>query len=265
MRVVLIGFGAIAQTMCDLWPNDRGITLAGVLVRPDRAQSVGPQLPAGVEAVESVEAALALGPDLVAECAGHQALRELCPAILEAGVDVACVSNGVLADDGVRADLLDAAQRGRAQLQVCAGALSGIDGLAAAARAGLDTVLHTVVKPPHAWRGTPAEDAVALDNLTEPTTVFEGSARDAASRFPANANATATTALAGVGLDATRVRLVADPDAEGNSHTLTVAGAFGRFETTIQGTPLAANPKTSALTAYSLLRAIERPGSALYL
>lgn len=263
MRIVLIGFGAIARSVCALWPQDRGIELVGVLVRPGRAAALGPELPAGARAVESVQEVRALAPDLVAECAGHAAVRELCPALLEAGVDVATVSNGVLADDAVRAELLAAARRGGAQLQVCAGALTGIDGLAAAARAGLDSVLHTVVKPPRAWQGTPAEETLALAELSAPANVFEGSAREAARRFPANANATATTALAGLGLDATQVRLVADPGAEGNSHILTVAGAFGRFETTIQGHPLAANPKTSALTAYSLLRAIEQPGSAL--
>ena len=263
MRVVLIGFGAVGRTVCDLWPKEREIALTGVLVRPGRGQALDAQLPAGAQAVESVQDTLALAPDLVAECAGHGAVRELCPAILEAGVDVATISNGVLANDVLRADLLDAARCGAAQLRVCAGALTGIDGLAAAARAGLDNVLHTVVKPPLAWRGTPAEATVALEDLSEPATVFDGSARKAAHRFPANANATATTALAGLGLDATRVRLIADPNAEGNSHILSVSGMFGWFETTIYGNPLAANPKTSALTAYSLLRAIEQPGSAL--
>jgi aspartate dehydrogenase len=120
-----------------------------------------------------------------------------------------------------------------------------------------------VVKPPLAWKSTPAEETVALDALTERTTVFKSSARKAARRFPANV--TATTALAGLGLDATRVRSIADPEAEGNSHMLSVGGAFGRFETTIQGHPVAANPKTSALTAYSLLRAVEHLGSAFYI
>jgi aspartate dehydrogenase len=94
LRVVLIGFGAIAQAMCELWPTDRDVVLTGVLVRPGRAEALGRHLPPGVAAVESVADALALAPDLVAECAGHGAVREHCPSILEAGVDVATVSNG---------------------------------------------------------------------------------------------------------------------------------------------------------------------------
>jgi aspartate dehydrogenase len=265
MRVVLIGYGAIAQTLCRLWPRDAGVELAGVLVRPGRAAALADRLPDGVPAVESVPAALDLYPDLVAECAGHGAVRESCPAILAGGVDVATVSNGVLADDAVLDSLVNAARRGGAQLRVCAGALTGIDGLAAAAYAGLDSVVHTVVKPPRAWTGTPAEDAVDLAALRRATPVFEGSARAAAMRYPANANATATTALAGLGLDATAVRLVADPEADGNRHVLKVAGAFGRFDVEIAGRPLDANPKTSSLTAYSLLRAIAGQGAAVVL
>jgi predicted dinucleotide-utilizing enzyme len=73
-----------------------------------------------------------------------------------------------------------------------------------------------------------------------------------------NANATVVTALAGVGLDKTRVEMVADPTVRINGHRITARGAFGRLELSLENNPLATNPKSSELTALSLVRLIEQ-------
>jgi aspartate dehydrogenase len=204
-------------------------------------------------------------PDLLVECAGHGALIEHVIPALRAGVSAVAVSTGALSDARVYAQLEDAARAGGARVHLTPGAVGAIDALAAARLGGLDRVTYVGRKPPLAWRDTPAEARVNLDSLRESTTIFEGSARDAAALYPRNANVAATVALAGLGLDETMVRLEADPAISENVHSIAAEGAFGRFEITLYGRPLASNPKTSALTVFSVARAVKALAAPLSL
>ena len=97
-----------------------------------------------------------------------------------------------------------------------------------------------------------------LDAVTAETTLYQGKADEAATRYPQNANVAATLALAGAGFANTDVRLVADPAAGGNIHQVRAEGAFGAFDIEIRGKPLPDNPKTSTLAAHSVVAEIRR-------
>ena len=121
---------------------------------------------------------------------------------------------------------------------------------------GLTAVRYRSRKPPAAWRGSPAEQVADLGKLTSRTVLYRGNAGEAALRYPQNANVAAAVALAGLGFDATQVELVADPEAPGNVHEIEAESAAGRFAITLQGKPSRTNPKTSALAALSVARAL---------
>lgn len=249
----MIGFGAMGrEVMTALSRLGETGTLKGVLVRPGR-DAPG--------AVHDVQALIAARPEVVMECAGHSAVKEFAAPLLRAGIDVIISSVGVLADDQVRNELLDAEQGGGRAL-LPAGAIAGLDGLLAARLAGLDEVIYTSFKPPHAWRGTAAEQVLDLNHSEPEREFFAGTAREAALAYPKNVNVGVAIALVGLGMDKTWVRLVSSRNVTDPLGRIEARGAFGHFRFDIFARAAADNPKTSALTAYSILQCA-RLGGAL--
>ncbi len=262
MHLGLIGFGNIATALAGLLAGGpvSGVT---VLVRPEaeaRAAAAAKDLrsPVAIGIVTSPGRLLAAGPDVVAECAGHGAVEALGADILSAGCDLIVASVGALADDDLRHRLDAAARSGGGRLILPSGAIGGLDLLTAIAPAGGLNVTYRGIKPPAAWKDTPAEDIVDLDNLTAPARFFAGTAREAARLYPKNANVVAALALAGAGFDATRVELIADPAAPGNRHAYDVVSPLCRYSVDIAAAASSGNVRTSATTAYSMLAEIRR-------
>ena len=260
--IASIGYGAMARALqAGLARNSDSLRLSGALVRSTADQ----EATTNFTLWQSLQELIAAKPDLVVECAGHSAAREVVPALLEAGIDVIIASVGALSDSQTRDRIDRAAQTGKARATVVSGAIGGLDVLRAAALAGLDEVTYVGRKPPAAWKGTPAEHLLDLDVLRESTEFFNGDAASAAAEYPKNANVTAAVALAGLGFDRTRVRLVADPHQQTNSHELEAIGPFGQFRIILDNNPLPENPKTSWLAALSAEQAVFRHFSNLEL
>ncbi|WP_370680136.1 aspartate dehydrogenase [Comamonas sp. GB3 AK4-5] len=259
LRVALVGCGAIGSEVLQRLsqePGLAGLRVDWVLARQPRPATQA-LLARHAPAAQLVSALPADAmPDLLVECAGHAAIASHVLPALRRGIPCLVVSVGALGTPGLVEQLADAAQQGRTRVQLLAGAIGAIDALAAAREGGLDSVTYTGTKPALAWTGTPAEALCDLQGLQQPVCFFSGSAREAARQFPRNANVAATVALAGLGLDATQVRLVAHPHSQENVHQIQAHGAFGRLALELAGQPLAANPKTSALTVFSVLRAL---------
>lgn len=261
MKIGLIGHGAVALQALGAMAKAKRPLLEAliVLVRPESVakarDALAPfkgSLAGRIDIVESVEALIEARPAMVAEAAGHDAVRLCGQAILEAGVDFLVTSAGALAFPDIRAALDKGARKSGAHWDICAGAVGGLDILAAAKLSGLDDVFYTSRKAPKAWRGTPAEKLVDLDALTQAVTFYEGSAEAAARDYPQNANVAATIALKGAGFERTRVRLVADPAATRNVHEIAIRSACADVEIRIAGAPSPDNPKTSLTTGYAL-------------
>jgi aspartate dehydrogenase len=250
LKVAVVGYGAIGSFLIEGLHVEPAIEVTAVFAVPAPRSATVP-------VVRSIEELLSTGPDLVVECAGHQALKEAGEIVIHAGVDLLVASVGALADPILEGSLRRAASTG-GRLIIPGGALGGVDALSAAREAGLETVEYTGRKAPAAWKGTAADDLIDLASISSASTFLECDARTAALRFPQNANVVAAIALAGIGFEKTKVRLIVDPAASGNHHTFTARGAFGEISTSIRSITLPSNPKTSVLAPFSLLQTIKK-------
>ena len=295
MDITLIGFGAIGQSICRRLMGSPHVRVTHVVVRAARVAEVqaaleamavaaAPDARGGMTVAEQSRAnkagALAVAEvpfdaTLALECAGHEALTHHVLPALARGTECAVLSVGALAEAGLPERLADAAAQGGTQVHLLSGAIGGIEALAAARLAGLDEVTYTGRKPPSSWAPaatasttenapfSEGKQAVALVLHAQLTIILEASAREAARLYPKNANVAATIALAGLGLDATKVRLISDPTVTENVHEIYAKGAFGEMRIEMRGKPLADNPKTSALTVLSALRFLNNRASSL--
>jgi aspartate dehydrogenase len=250
MRVGLIGLGAIGRGVLRLLRTTDDVELVGALVADPR-KSRGQGTPPICGALDQL---LETRPEVIVELAGHAALGCYGPPILRAGIDLIVVSVGALADPDVERAIVEAARAGGSRVIVASGAIGALDAIASAAVCGgLTRVTHTTRKPARALL-EPAEAA----HLKEARELFRGSAREGALRFPESINVAAAVSLAGIGLDRTEVRVIADPSVDRNSHEVVAQGEFGDLRFEIRNIPSDDNPRTGRLVAMSIVHALRR-------
>ena len=258
-KVALIGFGSIARILVK-----SGLKPEVVLVRKDYDRLFRKQYP-GLTSVSSIGDLLDCEIDIVVECASQQAVREFGEAVLNSGTDLLVVSTGVFADNRFLKNLLEFGTKSGSRIIIPAGAIAGIDGLSALSLGGLEEVRYISKKPPNAWEGTPAEELYNLKEISESTVIFSGRAAQAATQYPKNANLAVTVALAGIGVTRTQVELVADPDLNMNQGRIEASGRLGKLVVDLTGSAAPDNPKTSEITAFSILHCLMKEQGVMVL
>ena len=262
LRIAFVGWGAIARA-CVAALDELGANVELVAIAVRRPDVVRPNLPTRPLRILTDPSELAAcGLDVVVEAAGRDAVGPWGFASLNAGLDFIVSSVSAFADPVLLASMIKAAEQSGTSLRVQPGALAGIDALASARAMGIETVEHRIVKPPGAWRGTPAQEIIELDQIGDTTIIHQSNATEAADRFPKNANVAMTTALAGIGAERTQITMIADPNSTTNRHEIDAAGAFGQLSISIANNPLPDNPKTSAMAALNLARVLANQTAA---
>jgi len=265
LHVSMIGCGAIGIGVMELLKSDPEVTFDLIIVPEAHMESARTAVSALAPQARVVDRLNAQDrhPDLLVECAGHHAIEEHIIPALQRGIPCMVVSIGALSEPGLVERLEAAARAGKTQVQLLSGAIGAIDALSAARVGGLDSVVYTGRKPPGAWKDTPADGPFDLDHLQTATVIFEGT------RAKQHACIRRTPTLPPpcrwpVSGWITR-KCVCWPIRPSPKTCINVEakGAFGGFELTMRGKPLAANPKTSALTVFSVVRALANRAHAL--
>jgi aspartate dehydrogenase len=202
-------------------------------------------------------AELAEEADVVVECLPAQRFAAVAYPTIERGRIFMPLSVGALIDHMA---LIKRARATGARIVVPTGALLGLDAVRAASEGRIASVRIVTRKPPAGLAGAPLLTArgIVLDGLKEPLKVFEGSAREAIAGFPANVNVAVALSLAGIGPDATRAEIWADPSVTRNTHTILVKSDSSDLTMTIENIPSEENPRTGKITALSVLAALRR-------
>jgi aspartate dehydrogenase len=252
VKLGLIGYGAIGKHIEAAGLEN--IELVSVLVKRPRNEG---------RLTHDPERFFAHGFDAVVECAGHEAVRAHGERVLDRGADLLVTSVGAFTDDALFDRLLAAAKANGRRLILPSAGIGALDILSGAAVGGLDSVTVTVRKDPSAWKGTVAETLCDLDALTEPLVLFDGPVREGARLYPQNVNISAAAAIAGIGLDRTRVMIVADPTITTHIVELEARGAFGHFTFKEDVAVSEENRKTGKLVTMAMVKSVRQLASTL--
>ncbi|WP_209123418.1 aspartate dehydrogenase [Alkalihalobacillus sp. BA299] len=190
--------------------------------------------------------------DLVIEAANLEVAKQYAPLILRNGKNLLVISVGAFADTEFDAKIKRICKEFKTTVYLPSGAIGGLDIIKSAIAADtVDYVSITTRKPAH---------SLITQEITEAKVIYEGSAKEAIAQFPKNVNVSIVLSLAGIGVEATKVKIIADPTIDKNIHTIEAKGAFGTFSINIENNPMPSNPKTSFLAALSILSTLKNIG-----
>jgi len=242
-KIGLIGFGVIGSYLFRR-VEEEGLMETGFIFEVDqkKTESVDPSL-----LLTSFDDFEKRPVDLVVEAAIAQVVRELGPRILEKS-DLLILSLCSLADDDFRQRMEATAKTSGTRIYVPHGAILGLDGIHDG-REVIEEVQITTTKNPKNL-GLPDEGA------TQPVVVYEGPTRGACERFPRNVNVHASIALAGLGFDKTRSKIVADPGTNKMTQMIEVTGRGLHWK--IQTESIPAGAVTGAYTPESAYQTVRR-------
>lgn len=260
-RVGIAGLGAIGNSLATILDKGiLGLELAAIAVRNPAKHTAF--LSGLVQTPQCVPIErLAELCDIVVECAPAALLPAIATPVLRAGKKLVVLSSGALL---ANPDLIKLAEKHGGQILVPTGALLGLDAVTAAAEGTIHSVRMVTRKPVKGLRGAPYLEAhgIAIDDIKEPTRIFNGTAREAAVGFPANLNVAVALSLAGIGPDRTQLEIWADPALTRNTHTIHVDADSASFTMSIENIP-SENPKTGRITALSVAALLKKMQSPL--
>lgn len=192
---------------------------------------------------------------IVVECLPPQMLAEVAQPVLASGRTMVVASIGGLLRQPA---LLALADKGPGRLVLPSGALGGLDAVRAIAGHPQAEVRLISSKPVTGFEPSAylASQGIELDRITTRTTLFDGPAVKGVRLFPRNVNVVAALALAGIGPEKTRLTLRADPALTSNTHRIEAQSPLSRLTVEIANLPDPQNPRSSAITAWSIIASL---------
>ncbi len=208
---------------------------------------------------ENVGLLAASSVDLVIEAASQDAVRDNALSILQNRKDMMIMSVGALLDESVFEIVSEGCKDFNKRVFLPSGAIAGLDSIRAV-KDELESIILITTKNPKSLKGAKFFETskTSPDEIKESTVIYDGTAEEAVRLFPTNINVAALISLAGIGSTKTKVRIVADPKTDKNTHEIQASGKFGNFSIKIENVPSESNPKTSRLAILSAIECLRK-------
>ncbi|MCY3854160.1 MAG: aspartate dehydrogenase [Thaumarchaeota archaeon] len=192
--------------------------------------------------------------DLVVEAASQQAVRDFALTIIQNKKDLMILSVGALVDESIFDVLTEASRKFNTNIFLPSGAIVGLDGIKSI-KNELRSITLVTKKNPTSFQGAKffKNNKIKINDIQNPLILFDGTAKNAIPLFQQNVNVAALLSLAGIGINKTNVKIIADPNLNKNLHIIKAQGEFGKITIKIENN-VSSNPKTSRL---AILSAIE--------
>lgn len=209
------------------------------------------------KAYKSLEGMIIDKPDYIIEAASPDVVRDVAISILENNINLIPLSIGALADDVFYKEVEQMARDNKCKVYLVSGGVGGFDILSSAVLMEDVDVKITTEKAPRSLNGAPFLRGRELSNeYTED--VFTGTAREAIKVFPRNINVGVATALATTGVDNTDVTIRSIPGLNSNKHNIELKGNTVKINISIESIPSVENPKSSPISAWSVVSLLKR-------
>lgn len=231
-RVGLIGFGFVGANLYRAISSGECKGLEVVFVW-NRSRDKLANIPQNI-VLDDLSGFARARPDIIVESAHPDVSRAHGAAFL-ASCDYMPLSVTALVDDNLRDSLVAAASRNGHHLIIPQGALVGTDALLAWRHMWRDVTITFRKHPNNIELGAVNRDA---KDIVSETVIFDGSVREIAPLFPRNVNTMVTCALATVGLDRCRGRMIADPALDHAVAEVEAWGTDGSYLTTVKRQPM---------------------------
>lgn len=166
----------------------------------------------GAKVLSALEADSFKGLDLVVECANAEVLAQNIENILGYS-DFLPFSMTAFRDDVLYARAKELSEKNHTRVFLPHGAILGLDGIFDGRPVLNEVTIETIKNPKSLGR----ED-------DERTVLYDGPTREATRLYPKNVNVHAAIALAGIGFDRTKSRIIADPAVNTNTHKIHLLG-----------------------------------------
>ena len=182
--------------------------------------------------------------DLIVECATADVLKEHIELILKHG-DLLMFSVTAFSDTNFMLQADELCQKYNRTIYLPHGAILGLDGIFDGRKVWKEVTIVTTKSPKSLGR----EDK-------ERKVVYEGPTREACKLYPRNVNVHAAIALAGIGFDKTKSKIISDPAVSTNAHTISLKG--DGMNITLDVESFAAGAVTGAYTPHSACGSMDR-------